>query len=168
MLTVEALRALLGLAPHPVEGGDFVETYRSAEHLTADALPSRYAGGRAIGSAIYYLLTPGTFSAVHRLASDEIFHFYLGDPVEMLQLWPDGSHRLVLIGVDLQAGQRPQVLVPRGVWQGARLRPGGHFALLGTTVAPGFDYADYETGHRGHLLATYPTARDLIIALTRA
>jgi predicted cupin superfamily sugar epimerase len=105
---------------------------------------------------------------VHRLASDEIFHFYLGDPVEMLQLWPDGSHRLVLIGVDLQAGQRPQVLVPRGVWQGARLRPGGHFALLGTTVAPGFDYADYETGHRGHLLATYPTARDLIIALTRA
>jgi predicted cupin superfamily sugar epimerase len=82
-------------------------------------------------------LTPDTFSALHRLASDEVFHFYLGDPVEMLQVWPDGSHRVVLIGTDLAAGERPQVVVPRGIWQGARLRPGGRFALLGTTVAPG-------------------------------
>ncbi len=166
MLTVEALRTLLGLVPHPVEGGYFVETYRSAEQVPPGALPSRYAGARALGTAIYYLLTPDTFSAMHRLASDEVFHFYLGDPVEMLQLWPDCSHRVVVIGPDVHAGERPQVIVPRDVWQGARLREGGRFALLGTTVAPGFDYADYEPATRASLLATHPTARPLITALT--
>ncbi len=158
MLTVEALRALLGLLPHPVEGGYFVETYRS---------PDRLPAGRALSTAIYYLLTPETFSAMHRLASDEVFHFYMGDAVEMLQLWPDGSHRIVVIGTDLSAGERPQVVVPRGVWQGARLRAGGRFALLGTTVAPGFDYAEYEPGSRPTLLRTHPSAAQLITALTR-
>lgn len=104
---------------------------------------------------------------MHRLASDEIFHFYLGVPVEMLQLWPDGSHHVMLIGPDLEAGQGPQVIVPRDVWQGARLRPGGRYTLLGTTVAPGFDYADYETAPRATLLAIHPTAKALILALTR-
>ena len=167
MLTVETLRRILGLVPHPVEGGYFAETYRSADHIPASGLPSRYGAARAASTAIYYLLTPDTFSAMHRLASDEIFHFYLGDPVEMLQLHPDGSHRVVLIGPDLEAGQRPQVIVPRDVWQGARLRPGGRYALLGTTVAPGFDYTDYETAQRPHLLTTHPQARNLITALTR-
>jgi uncharacterized protein len=167
MPTVEALCALLGLVPHPIEGGFFAETYRSADLLGGDALPAHYRGARAAGTAIYYLLTPETFSAMHRLGSDEIFHFYLGDPVEMLQLAPDGSHRVVVIGPDLEAGQRPQVVVPRGVWQGARLRPGGRLALLGTTVAPGFDYADYETGARAALLASYSAARDIVTALTR-
>ena len=167
MPTVEALCALLGLVPHPIEGGFFAETYRSADLLPGDALPARYRGARAAGTAIYYLLTPETFSAMHRLGSDEIFHFYLGDPVEMLQLAPDGSHRVVVIGPDLEAGERPQVVVPRGVWQGARLRPGGRLALLGTTVAPGFDYADYETGVRAALLASHSGARDLVTALTR-
>jgi predicted cupin superfamily sugar epimerase len=157
MLSVETLRALLGLVPHPIEGGYFVETYRSAGRLPA---------GRAVSTAIYYLLTPDSFSALHRLASDEVFHFYLGDPVEMLQLWPDGSHRVVLIGTDLAAGERPQMVVPRGIWQGARLRPGGRFALLGTTVAPGFDYADYETASRPALLSSHPAAAPLITALT--
>jgi hypothetical protein len=166
MRTVEALCALLGLAPHPVEGGFFVETYRSAEVVPGDALPARYRGPRTISTAIYYLLTPHTVSAMHRLATDEVFHFYLGDPVEMLLLRPDGSHRVVVIGTDLEAGQRPQVVVPRGVWQGARLRPEGRLALLGTTVAPGFDYADYETGERAALLASHPAARDLVTALT--
>jgi predicted cupin superfamily sugar epimerase len=167
MLTVETLRRILGLVPHPVEGGYFAETYRSADHIPASGLPSRYGAARAASTAIYYLLTPDTFSAMHRLASDEIFHFYLGDPVEMLQLHPDGSHRVVLIGPDLEAGQRPQVIVPRHIWQGARLIPGGRHALLGTTVAPGFDYTDYETAQRPHLLTTHPQARNLITALTR-
>jgi len=158
MLTVEALRAMLGLLPHPVEGGYFVETYRSADRLPA---------GRPLSTAIYYLLTPETFSAMHRLASDEVFHFYMGDAVEMLQLWRDGSHRTVVIGTDLSAGERPQVVVPGGVWQGARLRAGGRFALLGTTVAPGFDYAEYEPGSLPTLLHTYPSAAQLITALTR-
>lgn len=123
MLTVEALCRILGLIPHPVEGGYFAETYRSVEQLPASGLPSRYGAARAASTAIYYLLTPDTFSAMHRLASDEIFHFYLGDPVEMLHLHPDGSHRVLVIGPDLEAGQRPQVIVPRHIWQGARLIP---------------------------------------------
>ena len=126
MLTVEALRRILGLVPHPVEGGYFTETYRSADQIPAAALPAGYAAARAASTAIYYLLTPDTFSAMHRLASDEIFHFYLGDPVEMLHLHPDGTHRIVVIGPDLEAGQRPQLVVPRHTWQGARLLPGGH------------------------------------------
>jgi predicted cupin superfamily sugar epimerase len=169
MLTVEALRRILGLVPHPVEGGYFTETYRSADQIPAAALPAGYAAARAASTAIYYLLTPDTFSAMHRLASDEIFHFYLGDPVQMLHLHPDGTHRIVVIGPDLEAGQRPQLVVPRHTWQGARLLPGGHsrYALLGTTVAPGFDYTDYETAPRADLLTTHPAAKNLILALTR-
>lgn len=167
MPTVEALRRILGLVPHPVEGGYFTETYRSDDQIPASGLPSRYDGARAAGTAIYYLLTPDTFSAMHRLASDEIFHFYLGDPVEMLHLRPDGTHQVLVIGPDLEAGQRPQVIVPRHTWQGARLIPGGRYALLGTTVAPAFDYTDYETAPRAQLLNTHPTAKDLILALTR-
>jgi predicted cupin superfamily sugar epimerase len=95
---------------------------------------------------MYYLLTPDTFSALHRLPTDEVFHFYLGDPVEMLQLYSDGSGRVVTLGPDLGAGQQLQAIVPRGVWQGSTLRAGGAWALLGTTVAPGFDFEDYEAG----------------------
>jgi uncharacterized protein len=120
-----------------------------------------------LSTAIYYLLTPETFSALHRLRSDEVFHFYLGDPVEMLQLLPGGEGRLHVLGTDLAAGMRPQVVVPRDVWQGARLLPGGSLALLGTTVAPGFDPADCESGKRDALVAAYPDFRERIVALTR-
>jgi hypothetical protein len=167
MITEEEIIALLNLKPHPEEGGYFVETYRSEEVLSPEALPDRYGGQRCCYTAIYYLLTADTTSSIHRLRSDEIFHFYLGDPVEMLHLWPDGSGKVLLLGTDMVAGMRPQVTVPRGVWQGARLRPGGRFALLGTTVSPGFEYEDYETGQRDWLVRTYPDFRDLIIALTK-
>ena len=113
------------------------------------------------------MLTPQTFSAIHRLQSDEIFHFYLGDPVEMLQLYPDGSGKIFLIGTDILNGYMPQVIVPKGVWQGSRLIPGGSFALMGTTVSPGFEYSDYETGDRGFLLEKYPELNKKIIALTK-
>jgi predicted cupin superfamily sugar epimerase len=167
MITADQVKTLLRLAPHPAEGGFFTETYRSEERVAGGALPVRYGGPRALGTAIYYLLTPDTFSAMHRLASDEIFHFYLGDPVEMLHLFPDGSGHVVTLGPDLLKGMRPQVVVPRGVWQGLRLVPGGCFALLGTTVAPGFDLADYEHAGRDHLLPQYPAFRHSILALTR-
>lgn len=168
MITADQVKALLHLAPHPAEGGYFAETYRSEEYMAAGALPARYAGPRSLGTAIYYLLTPDTFSAMHRLTSDEVFHFYLGDPVEMLHLFRDGSGHVVTLGADLLTGMRPQVVVPRGVWQGSRLVPGGRFALLGTTVAPGFDFADYEHGRRDHLLQAYPAFRQTILALTRS
>jgi len=160
--------ARLGLQPLPFEGGLYREVYRSTESIGADALPARYGGARDLGTAIYYLLTPETCSALHRLASDEVFHFYLGDPVEQVQLDPDGTGRVVTIGPDLAAGQQPQVVVPRGVWQGAVVAPGGAhgFALLGTTVAPGFDVADYEAGERDALVAAYPDLAARIRALT--
>jgi uncharacterized protein len=158
---------LLGLVPHPAEGGYFKETWRSNENVAAEALPARYGAPRALGTAIYYLLSPETFSAMHRLQSDEVFHFYLGDPVEMLQLSSDGTGRVVVIGHRLEAGERPQVMVPRGVWQGSRLRAGGGVALLGTTVAPGFEPEDFEHGDRAALIARYPEFAGMIAALTR-
>jgi predicted cupin superfamily sugar epimerase len=139
MLTAQQIIDMLQLRPLPREGGWYRETYRAALRL-ADA-------GRDAATAIYYLLTPDTFSALHRLPSDEVFHFYLGDPVEMLQVDPASkTGKLVTLGTDLLAGHRPQVVVPRGVWQGSRLQRGGAFALMGTTMAPGFDFADYEPG----------------------
>jgi len=167
MLTADKIIALLNLKPHP-EGGYFVETYRSSETLSEKALPSRYQGIRSFGTAIYYLLAPETFSAMHQLQSDEIFHFYLGDPVEMLQLWPDGSAKILILGSDILNGMQPQVVVPRGVWQGARLLKNGNFALLGTTVSPGFEFMDYESGKRDELIKSFPQFQELIIALTRA
>ena len=167
MITADQIKTLLNLKPHPEEGGYFVETYRSTEDIPEQALPNRYKGIRSYGTAIYYLLTPETFSAMHRLQSDEIFHFYLGDPVEMLRLWPDGSGRTLILGSDILNGMQPQVIVPRGIWQGAKLLLGGRFALLGTTVSPGFEFVDYETGRREVLMKSYPQFRDLIIALTK-
>lgn len=158
----------LNLHPHPKEGGFFRETYRAGETFAAAALPERYGASRSASTAIYYLLTPGTCSALHRLRTDEIFHFYLGDPVRMLQLDQDGQSRTIVLGPDLLGGQQVQVVVPRGVWQGSILEPGGTFALLGCTVAPGFDYADYEHGVRETLLEHYPTHADLIRRLTPA
>jgi uncharacterized protein len=166
-LDAESLKSLLNLVPLSFEGGYFTETYRSPVMLSPACLDSRYGGPRSVATAIYYLLEAGTFSELHRVASDEIFHFYLGDPVEMLQLWPDGSCRHVTMGSDLRRGMRPQVIVPHGVWQGSRLAPGGRVALLGCTVSPGFDYADYESGSRDMLSRQYPEARDLISVLTR-
>jgi predicted cupin superfamily sugar epimerase len=150
-LNAAKLISLLNLVPLPSEGGYYAETYRSPELIKQEGLPGRYCGPRNVCTAIYYLLEPNTFSALHCVASDEIFHFYLGDPVEMLQLLPDGSSTVVLIGPDIEQGMVPQVVVTRGVWQGARLLNGGQFALLGCTVTPGFDFADYESGSR-HLL----------------
>ncbi len=166
-MNAEKLKALLNLVPLSVEGGYFAETYRSAEMISQESLPGRYNGPRSVSTAIYYLLEPNTFSELHRVASDEIFHFYLGDPIEMLQLWPDGSARQVRIGTDLEEGMSPQVVVPRGVWQGARLADGGNFALLGCTVSPGFEYADYESGSRHQLCQAYAEYNDMICALTR-
>jgi len=167
MLSADQIIALLNLTPHPKEGGYFIETYRSSETISEKTLPNRYKGMRSLATAIYYLLTPETFSAMHRLQSDEIFHFYLGDPVEMLQLWPDGSGRLVILGSDILRGVQPQVVVPRGVWQGARLFKNGKPALLGMTVSPGFEFADYEYSQRDELIKSYPQFREWIIALTK-
>lgn len=170
-ITAEQIKELLQLEPHPREGGWFRQTWRSTEAIPTASLPRRYAAapdkGRASGTAIYYLLEPETFSEMHCLRSDEIFHFYLGDPVEMLQLWPDGTGRTVILGSDLRPGMSVQSIVPQGVWQGSRLLPGGRLALLGCTVSPGFEYEDYQSGSRDALVRDWPEWKEKIERLTR-
>jgi len=151
-VTADEIRKLLNLELLPHEGGYFASTYRAK----ADA-----------NSAIYYLITPDEFSSLHRLPQEELFHFYLGDAVEMLQLTEAGETKIITIGTDLAAGQRPQVLAPSNVWQGTRLKAGGKFALLGCTVTPAFQYADFEGGKRAELVGRYPQHRDLIERYTR-
>jgi len=166
MLTAQQIIDRLNLVPLTIEGGYFRETYCAILKLPAGALPATYGGDRNASTCIYYLLTPDTFSAIHRVKSDEIFHFYAGDAVEMLQLPPDGGGRTVIIHNDLTAECEPQVIVPAGVWQGCRLVSGGRWALMGCTVAPGFDYVDFELGDRAALGTQYPEYSALITALT--
>jgi hypothetical protein len=171
-MTAAEVKKLLALTPHPREGGWFVRTYESGERIAPEAFPARsgaarYPTPRHTATAIYYLLEPDTFSEMHRLKSDEIFHFYAGDAVEMLQLTAPGIGRIVRIGSDLAAGERPQVVVPRGVWQGSRLVAGGQWALIGCTVSPGFEFEDYEAGGRAELIAGWPAFTALIQELTR-
>ncbi|HTV01844.1 MAG TPA: cupin domain-containing protein [Luteitalea sp.] len=157
----------LGLQPLPGEGGFFRQTWIAPERLGQGVAGARVE--KAVGTAIYYLVTDALdgFSAMHRLPTDEVYHFYLGDPVEQLLLYPDGRSAVVVLGPDLAAGQHVQHVAPRGVWQGTRLVPGGRWALLGTTMAPGFDVSDYEPGVRDVLLSAYAASADLIRALTR-
>jgi hypothetical protein len=160
-MTAEEIKRLLGLEAHPVEGGFFRRTY------TSPGMVELPRGVRPHGTAIYYLLEAGTFSEMHVLDSDEIFHFYLGDPVEMLQLHPDGRSAALILGPDLLAGQHVQVIVPGGVWQGTRLVGDGQRALLGCTVTPGFDFADYRNASYDELAAKWPEQAERIRALTR-
>jgi len=166
-MTAEEVKQLLRLTPLELEGGFFRETYRSRWMISSEYLPEGIRGQRSIGTAIYYLVTPESFSALHRLPGTEIFHFYLGDPVVMLQLHPDGKAQTVTLGHDIAAGQQPQVVVRGGVWQGCRLAPGGQWALMGTTMSPGFDYADYETGVREELIAQYAEMEQAIREYTK-
>jgi uncharacterized protein len=139
-MTADEVKKTLGLVPHPREGGFYIRTYESGERILATAFSDgRYSSERHTGTAIYYLLEPGTFSEIHRLKSDEVFHFYAGDPVEMLQLHPDGKGEAIRIGNRLELGERPQIVVARNIWQGSRLVSGGKWALLACTVSPGFE-----------------------------
>ncbi len=166
-MTADEVKRLLELEPLTFEGGFFHETYRSRRVVPAEFLREGTRGSRSIGTAIYYMITPEEFSALHRVPGTEIFHFYLGDPVIMLQLLPDGSSRTITLGSDLASGHQPQVVVRGGVWQGSRLAPGGKFALMGATMSPGFDLADYEHGDTEQLIAGYPSQAEMIRSYKR-
>jgi predicted cupin superfamily sugar epimerase len=140
-----------------------VRTWEAEEYV---ALP-RCTGGRRTSTAIYYLLEPGTFSEMHKLESDEIFHHYLGGAVEMLQLYEDGSSKVTVIGKDIAAGEVPQHVVPRGVWQGSRMLREGEWALLGCTVSPGFEFEDYTDASYEQLVARWPGEAERIRRLTQ-
>jgi predicted cupin superfamily sugar epimerase len=154
----------------PAEGPWFTVTYRSQDVLDANGLPARYEGSRVAGTAIYAVQTTEDFSALHKLATDEIWHFYGGDPLEMLLLYPDGHGEVVVIGPDAFKEQHPQFVVPRNVWQGSMPIGAGSecYSFFGNTLAPGFGFDDFEIGYRDELQEKYPQFSDDIARLTRA
>ncbi len=155
----------LRLEPHP-EGGYFRETYRAAEVVAHAALPERFSGARAWSTAIYFLLPSDQVSRLHRLRSDEIWHFHAGDALTIAMLEPDGRACEVVLGPDPEHGERFQVVVPAGCWFGASVGAPRSFTLVGCTVAPGFDFADFESGERAALLRMFPQEKELITRLT--
>lgn len=163
---VKKIIEILELEPLTIEGGFFNENYRSEEIIFHKCLPSRYKSSRTFSTAIYYLLTPDTFSSLHMLQTDEIFHFYAGDPVEMLQLFEDGTGKIIKIGNEIEKGYLPQIVVPKNTWQGTRLISGGEYALFGTTVAPGFEFEDFIPHDKEFLLKKYPLFTEMINRLT--
>jgi predicted cupin superfamily sugar epimerase len=168
VVTKEQIIKKLGLTPLPGEGGYYKETYRCQMALDARTLGIQADGQRNLGTAIYYMVTGKEFSALHRLPGDEIFHFYAGDPVEMVQFDPKtGEVKKIILGSDILGDQQVQVVVPAGVWQGTHLVKGGKWALLGTTMAPGFDFHDFELGDRKKLLDQFPSHMEDIQGLTR-
>ena len=153
----------LGLEPHP-ERGFYRQTYRAS----LDVPSSTHGAARAASTAIYFLVTasePDTY--LHRLKSDEIFHLYDGGPLDILRLFPDGAWDVARLGMDLAAGERPQVVIPAGTWFGTALAAGASHCLVGCTVAPGFDFADFELAAGPDLAARYPEAAARIQRMTR-
>ncbi len=163
----------LDLSPLPWEGGWYRETWRSKINISAAELVDQYDGARSAGTAIYYVLTPETVSRMHRLPSDETFHFYLGDPVEMLLLYPDNAtSETITFGQDIFDGDHVQFTIPGNTWMGGRLKPcdakveNAGFALMGTTVSPGFDFADLEMGAFEDLAPHYAAHEELLKVLS--
>lgn len=166
MLTAPQLIEKYNLQPHP-EGGWYRETYRSSEDISADALPERFTGKRAFSTAIYFLLEQGNFSAFHLIKSDECWHFYAGDPLLIYMLQPDGTLTIVQLGQNISAGQIFQFTVTGNCWFASRPAPGSQFSFVGCTVAPGFDFADFELAERNSFFALYPFHETTIKALCR-
>lgn len=155
-----------GLQPHP-EGGWFRETYRSADVAPAGCLPERFGQSRPFSTAILYLLQGDQFSAFHRLQSDEVWHFYAGRDLILTLLAPGQNRKEIRLGSDPETGAVFQTMIPAGVWFAACLSGPDGYALVGCTVSPGFDYADFELANRADLLADFPQERELIERLTR-
>lgn len=163
--TAPELVTRLQLLRHP-EGGWYRETYRAAEQIAGSALPERFGGDRALSTAIYFLLEPGDFSALHRIKADELWHYYGGSSVLVHRIDPDGSYHRLQLGPRLAAGEQFQLMVPAGCWFGAE-PVGTGYALVGCTVAPGFDFTDFELAERAQLISCYPQHAELITRLTR-
>lgn len=157
----------LNLSAHP-EGGYYCETYRSQLSIAKEALPPEFLGARLVSTAIYFLLEGENFSAFHRLRSDELWHFHTGSTITIHVIDPDGGYSEIQLGDKPEAGEVFQAVVKAGCWFASRVRDGRSFALAGCTVAPGFDFADFELGKRSELVKLYPQHRELIGQLTRS
>ena len=154
------------LRPHP-EGGFFAVTYRSAGCIPEAALPSAFSGARNFSTAIVFLLKGNDFSALHRLRQDEVWHFYLGGALRLVMISPEGSLSEIILGRNGTAGNLVQAVVPAGYWFGAMPTQGAAFSFVGCTVAPGFDFADFELAKRSDMLAQFPDLATLILQFTR-
>jgi uncharacterized protein len=163
--TAEEIKGMLGLQPHPTCG--FVaETYRSPLEIPASALPDVYEGDRPFGSALYFLVTPDAQIVMHRIRSDQQYHHYLGDPLEVLMLFPDGTGKVVTVGSDLAAGQHPQLFLSGCTFHTSRLDAGASYALLASTEWPGVEPPDVEHGDIEALMKDFPDFREEIQAFT--
>jgi predicted cupin superfamily sugar epimerase len=166
MFTLQQLIHEYGLQPHP-EGGWYKETYKSSECIPATALPPRFGGSRAFSTAIYFLLEQGSFSAFHRIKSDECWHFYAGDPLLVYVIQPNGILEIISLGNDIAKGQLFQYIVPANCWFASKPASGGNWCLVGCTVAPGFDFADFDLADASALSAIYPQHESIICQLCR-
>jgi len=164
--TAQELITNLQLVRHP-EGGWFRESYRSGETAPAQALPERFTGSRAFSTAIYFLLEQGDYSALHRIKSDELWFFHGGTSLTIQLLTADGINSAIRLGANIAAGEVFQAMVPAGTWFGAEMSGAGEYSLVSCTVAPGFDFVDFEMGVRDTLLQQYPDHAALINRLTR-
>jgi uncharacterized protein len=164
-MTSSELIQYLGLLPHP-EGGYYKETYRSNGWVAKDALPNRFKGDRAYSTAIYFLLEQGQCSVFHRIQSDECWHHYQGGTLDIFVLDPGEGLQVIRLGKQLEEGEVFQAWVPAGRWFASRPASGTDFVLVGCTVAPGFDFADFDMASAGELAAEFPENADLIRELT--
>lgn len=166
--TIENVIEEYNMQPHP-EGGYFSVSYESTERIDQDALPHRFTGDRRLSTAIYFLITYSSFSTFHQLKADEGWHFYIGHSVGLHIIQPDGTYSLARLGWDKENGDMFQYYVPAGSWFAAKLINPEYaaYALVGCTVAPGFEFDDFKLGRRSHLLSLFPQHQDLIEELTR-
>ena len=164
---IEALISHYNLLPHP-EGGFFRQTYAASEQIQRDALPERFDGSRSFSTAIYFLLPFGNFSAFHRIKSDEVWHFYEGCSLHIHVIHPNGDYECLKLGSDMSNGESYQLVVPANAWFASEpVGDAGSFALVGCTVAPGFDFSDFELADAHKLVEQYPSHELLIKRLSR-
>lgn len=166
MLTVQHLVQQFNMLPHP-EGGYYKETYRSAEIINKDALPTRFDGNRYFSTAIYFLLEQGNFSAFHKIKSDECWHFYAGQSLLVYVLQSDGSLDIIRVGNNIAAGETFQYVVPANCWFASEPAPESEFSFVGCTVAPGFDFADFELAKANELIKMFPQHQAIVQRLCR-
>ena len=157
-LSADDIIKLLDLQP-PTTCGYVSEPYRSPVQIPQLALPAGFVGSRSLGNVYYFLVTPDARVRLHRIRSDQMYHHYLGNPLEVLLLYADGRHEVRTVGTDLAAGERPQLFIPGGTFHTARVPAGGDYALLGTSVFLRAEPPDVEVGDTELLVNTYPAAR---------
>ncbi|MCK8522078.1 cupin domain-containing protein [Aquimarina sp. D1M17] len=165
-LEISEIVEKLALTPHP-EGGFYKETYRSKETISQEELYPNFEGSRNYSTGIYFLLTSDNFSAFHRIKQDEMWHFYMGSPLFVHVIYQDGTYKRYTLGTDFYNMQMPQLVVPAGCWFASSVKHNEAYSLVGCTVAPGFDFDDFELAERNKLISEFPEHKTVITELTR-